>query len=107
VVGADPSVNVGQKGLALFPGDVAEFDSPLAAMIELAINQQVHLGLAGNSFFLDVIFWQFLKLEILHQLLRPGGVALSARAATGSGLGFSPVAGMTKSWRVVVAGTTL
>jgi hypothetical protein len=28
VVGADPSVNVNQKGLALFSGDAVEFDSP-------------------------------------------------------------------------------
>jgi hypothetical protein len=56
VVGADPSVNVGQKGQALFPGDAAEFDSPLAVTIELAINQQLHLDLAGYPFRLDVIF---------------------------------------------------
>jgi hypothetical protein len=28
VVGADPSMNVGQKGLALFPENATEFDSP-------------------------------------------------------------------------------
>jgi hypothetical protein len=56
VVGEDPSMNVGQKGLALFSGDAAEFDSPLAMSIKLAVNQYIHLGLAGNPFYLNVVF---------------------------------------------------
>jgi hypothetical protein len=46
-VGADPSVNVGQKGLALFLRDATDFDSPLTTVIELTINQHIHLGLAA------------------------------------------------------------
>jgi hypothetical protein len=42
---------------ALFPRDAAEFDSPLAVTIELAIIHQIHLGFAGNPFRLDVVFW--------------------------------------------------
>jgi hypothetical protein len=56
VVGADPSVNVSQKGLALFPGDAAELVSPFASTIKLAINQHIHLGLVGNPFRLNIVF---------------------------------------------------
>jgi hypothetical protein len=66
MVGADPSVNVGQKGMALLPGDAVELDFPFAVTIKLAINQHIHLGLAGNPFRLNVIFWKLLELEILH-----------------------------------------
>jgi hypothetical protein len=56
VVGADLSVNVGQKGLALFPGNATEFESSLAASVKLTINQYIHLGLAGNPLRLNVVF---------------------------------------------------
>jgi hypothetical protein len=105
VVGAYPSLNVGQKGLALFPGDAAEFDSPLAASIKLTVSQYIHLGLAVNPFCLNVVFRQLLKLEVPHQLLRPGGAALSARATTRTGLESFPVDVMAEPWRAAVAGT--
>jgi hypothetical protein len=78
MVGADPSMNVGQKGLALFPMDAMEFESPLAALVNLANNY----GLVGNPLRLNIVFWQLLELEVPHQLFRPGGAALSARATT-------------------------
>jgi hypothetical protein len=56
VVGADPSVNVSQKGLALFPGDAAKFDFTLAASVKLANNQHIHPGLAGNPLYLNIVF---------------------------------------------------
>jgi hypothetical protein len=90
-------MNVSQKGLALFPGDGAEFDSPLIASVKLTVNQYIHLGLAGNPFCLNVVFRQLLKLEVAHQLLRPGGGgALLARAATGIGLESFPVGVMAE-----------
>jgi hypothetical protein len=66
MVGADPFANVGQKGLAVFAGVATEFDSPLATAIELAINQHIHLGLAGNPFCLNVVLRELLELEILQ-----------------------------------------
>jgi hypothetical protein len=73
------------EGHGLVVGDAAELDFPFAVTIKLAINQHIHLGLVGNPFRLNVIFWKLLELEILHSLLRPRAVALSARATTGTG----------------------
>jgi hypothetical protein len=106
VVGADPFVNVRLKGLALFPGDAAKFDSALAASVKLADNQHIHPSLAGNPLCLNVVFWQLLELEKLHQLLCPGGAALSARASTGTGSRSLPVDDIAEPWRVVVARTS-
>jgi hypothetical protein len=53
MVGADPSVNVGQKGMAFFPRDATELDSPFAVTIKLDVNQHIHLYLAGQSFPLE------------------------------------------------------
>jgi hypothetical protein len=90
VVGADPSVNVSQKGLALFPGDAVKFDSALAASVKLVDNQHIHPGLAGNPLCLNVIFWQLLELEILHQLLRPGGGCSVSQGVNGNMLVVPP-----------------
>jgi hypothetical protein len=65
MVGAESPIDVGQKGLALFLEDATKFNFPLAATIELAINQHIHLGLAGNPFCLNIIVRELLELEIL------------------------------------------
>jgi hypothetical protein len=90
MVGADPSVNVSQKGLALFPGDAAKFDSALAALVTLADNQHIHPGLAGNPLCLNIVFWQLIELEILHQLLRPGGSCSVSQGINGNRLAVPP-----------------
>jgi hypothetical protein len=54
---------------------------------------------------LDVVFRQLMKVEVPHQLLRLGGAALSARAATGIGLESFPVDAMAEPWWAAVAWT--
>jgi hypothetical protein len=99
-------MNVSQKGLALFLGDATKFDSALAVSVKLADNQHIHPGLASIPLCLNVIFWQLLELEILHQLLCPGGAALSARASTGTGSRSLPIDNIAEPWRVAIARTS-
>jgi hypothetical protein len=54
------------EGPGLVPGGFSGVLLPLMAMIELAINQHIHLGLVGNPFRLNIIFWQLLELEVLQ-----------------------------------------
>jgi hypothetical protein len=91
-MGIDPFVDVRLECLALLPGDAAKLDTSFTAVLELAVNQHVHLGLAGNPFRMYVVVGECLVLEVLQQFLLPRGVTLSAIAATGSGAGTSSLA---------------
>jgi hypothetical protein len=49
----------------LLPDDAAELESSFPTMVELAVNQHVHLGLAGNPLRLNIVVRERLELEVL------------------------------------------
>jgi hypothetical protein len=72
-MGIDPFMHVRQERLALLPGDVVELNSSFMEALELAVDQHIHLGLAGDPLCLYIIVGEGLVLDVLQQLLCPQG----------------------------------
>jgi hypothetical protein len=70
--------------LALLPKNAVELDS-FTVVVELAVDQHVHLGLAGTPFHLYLLVGECLVLEVGSNSSAHGRVTLLARAATGLG----------------------